>query len=389
GDTGYGNFNNVRRLIKKLEQRNVAGVCLEDKLFPKTNSFINGEKQALAEIDEFCGKLQAAKDTQADDKFILVARTEAFIAGWGLQEALLRATAYADAGADCILVHSKRKDSQDIISFMKEWDGRKPVVIVPTQYPTEPMSKFVEAGVGNFIFANQTLRTTIAAVQRNLKKLYETRDLMSIEKEIVPVSEVFRIQDAKELQVAEDKYLPTDAASQFRAVVLAATKGNFGKLVEDKPKAMLRVAGKPVLTWHREALNRQGIKDIAVVRGYKKEAVDLAGLHYFDNDDFASTGELYSLWKARDFLKGDVVVAYGDILFDNFILQNLLGKDTPITIAVDAGFNLRKRDDKSPDLVQTKGAADPLKKEFASLVKVGAEVSRDQASGEWVGLLAL
>src|SRR5690606_3578644 len=137
GDTGYGNFNNVRRLVRKLEQRHVAGVCLEDKLFPKTNSFIGGEKQQLAEVDEFCGKIRAAKDTQQDSHFCVVARTEAFIAGWGLQEALLRATAYADSGADAILVHSKRKDSEDILSFMKEWDNRAPVVIVPTKYPTE------------------------------------------------------------------------------------------------------------------------------------------------------------------------------------------------------------------------------------------------------------
>jgi phosphoenolpyruvate phosphomutase len=389
GDTGYGNFNNVRRLIKKLEQRNVAGVCLEDKLFPKTNSFINGEKQALAEIDEFCGKLQAAKDTQDDPHFVVIARTEAFIAGWGLEEALLRATAYADAGADCILVHSKRKDSQDIMAFMKAWDNRKPVVIVPTQYPTEPMAKFVEAGVGNFIFANQTLRTTITAVQQNLKKLFETRDLMSVEKSIAPVSEIFRLQNTKELEEAEDRYLPDTSDEGFRAVVLAATKGNFGKLVEDKPKAMLHVEGKPVLTWHREAFNRQGIKDMAVVRGYKKEAVNLAGLHYFDNDEFAATGELYSLYQARDYLKGNLLVAYGDILFDHFILQNLLGQKSDITIAADAGFRLRKRADKSPDLVQTSGVADPMKKEFCKLVKVGGGVDAAAASGEWVGLLAL
>jgi phosphoenolpyruvate phosphomutase len=64
GDTGYGNFNNMRRLVKKLEQRGIAGVCIEDKLFPKTNSFINGSRQALADIDEFCGKIKAGKDSQ-------------------------------------------------------------------------------------------------------------------------------------------------------------------------------------------------------------------------------------------------------------------------------------------------------------------------------------
>src|SRR4026208_1653620 len=81
GDTGYGNFNNMRRLVKKLEQRGIAAVCIEDKLFPKTNSFIGGENQPLADLDEFTGKIKAAKDTQSDDDFMVVARLEAFIVG--------------------------------------------------------------------------------------------------------------------------------------------------------------------------------------------------------------------------------------------------------------------------------------------------------------------
>ena len=70
GDTGYGNFNNVRRLVRKLEQRGIAGVCIEDKLFPKTNSFIDGERQPLADVDEFCGQIKAGKDAQTDDGFL-------------------------------------------------------------------------------------------------------------------------------------------------------------------------------------------------------------------------------------------------------------------------------------------------------------------------------
>ena len=68
GDTGYGNFNNLRRLVAKLEQRGVAAVCIEDKLFPKKNSFINGGAQPLEEIDEFCGKIKAGKDAQRQRK---------------------------------------------------------------------------------------------------------------------------------------------------------------------------------------------------------------------------------------------------------------------------------------------------------------------------------
>src|SRR6267378_742141 len=64
GDTGYGNFNNLRRLVRKLEQRGIAGVCVEDKVFPKTNSFLHGTSQALADIDEFAGRIKAGKDAQ-------------------------------------------------------------------------------------------------------------------------------------------------------------------------------------------------------------------------------------------------------------------------------------------------------------------------------------
>src|SRR6478672_8986438 len=107
GDTGYGNFNNMRRLVRKLEQRGIAGVCIEDKQFPKTNSFINGEAQPLADVAEFAGKIMAGKDTQRDGDFCIVARVEALIAGWGMPEALRRAEAYRLAGADAILIHSK------------------------------------------------------------------------------------------------------------------------------------------------------------------------------------------------------------------------------------------------------------------------------------------
>src|SRR5882724_4567798 len=91
GDTGYGNFNNMRRLVRKLEQRGIAGVCIEDKQFPKTNSFLNGERQPLADMAEFAGKLKAVKDAQTDPDFCVVARLEAFIAGWDLDEMLRRA----------------------------------------------------------------------------------------------------------------------------------------------------------------------------------------------------------------------------------------------------------------------------------------------------------
>ena len=207
-DTGYGNFNNARRLVKKLEQRGVAAMCIEDKLFPKTNSFINSEQQPLADMDEFAGKIKAAKDTQTDPDFCVVARVEAFIAGWGVEEALRRAEAYHQAGADAILMHSKKNTAEEILEFMKHWKNTAPVVIVPTMYYDTPTEVFENAGISLVIWANHMLRSSITAMQKTAAEIYQSKSLKNIESQIVPVKEIFRLQNADELKQAEKKYLP-------------------------------------------------------------------------------------------------------------------------------------------------------------------------------------
>jgi phosphoenolpyruvate phosphomutase len=211
-DTGYGNFNNVRRLVRKLEQRDVAAMCIEDKLFPKTNSFIRGEMQPMADVTEFAGKIKAAKDTQQDPDFCVVARTEAFIVGRGLSEALRRAEAYHRAGADAILMHSKISTADQVLAFMKEWQDTGPVVIVPTMYYSTPTEVFAEAGVSMVIWANHLLRSAITAMQQAAATLYREQTLMAIEHDIASVKEIFRLQNADELREAEQRYLPPSGA---------------------------------------------------------------------------------------------------------------------------------------------------------------------------------
>jgi len=211
-DTGYGNFNNVRRLVHKLEQRHIAAMCIEDKLFPKTNSFINSEAQPLADIEEFSGKIKAAKDTQEDPDFCVVARVEALIAGWGLSEALKRANAYYRAGADAILMHSKVSTPDQILAFMDEWQDTCPVVIVPTMYYTTPTEVFRDAGISMVIWANHMMRASIMAMQEVAGRIYAEQSLMSVEDQIVSVKEIFRLQNAAELKEAEKHYLPVNAA---------------------------------------------------------------------------------------------------------------------------------------------------------------------------------
>ena len=208
GDTGHGNFNNARRFVRKLEQRGVGGVCIEDKLFPKTNSFLHGAAQPLAEIDEFCGKIKAAKDAQRCDDFVLVARVEAFIAGWGLAEALKRADAYRRAGADAILIHSAQRTAAEVLAFKEEWGDRLPVVIVPTKYHATPTEVFRKFGFSAVIWANHLMRSCISAMQRTAREVFEQQSLARVEERVAPLGEVFRLQDAAELEEAERRYLP-------------------------------------------------------------------------------------------------------------------------------------------------------------------------------------
>jgi len=279
GDTGFGNFNNVRRLVKKLEQVGVAGVCMEDKVFPKTNSFIAGEQQPLADIDEFCGKIKAGKDVQMDNDFCIVARVEAFIAGWGLEEALKRAEAYAEAGADALLIHSKLSDPKDIFDFMKRWDRDIPVVIVPTMYYETPTDKYNEAGISLVVWANHMLRIAVTAMQKVSRQIFEDKTIRNVEGGIASVAEVFRLQDMDEYKEAEKKYLPQQ--QDVKAVILAASKGdNFGALTDERPKCMIEVFGKPILANQIETMNNCSIRNISIVVGYKKEAVDLPGLQH-------------------------------------------------------------------------------------------------------------
>jgi phosphoenolpyruvate phosphomutase len=211
-DTGFGNFNNVRRLVRKLEQRQVSGMCIEDKIFPKSNSFREGKPQPMAPMDEFVGKIKAAKDTQQDPDFCVVARVESLIAGYGLEEALRRARAYAEAGADAVLIHSKLATAFQIIAFMEHWKEECPVVIVPTKYYTTPVEVFETAGISVVIWANHLMRSSITAMQQVASQIRRERSLVNVEPAVATLEEVFRLQNEAELSAAEARYLPAAPA---------------------------------------------------------------------------------------------------------------------------------------------------------------------------------
>jgi phosphoenolpyruvate phosphomutase len=385
GDTGYGDFNTLRRVVKKLEQRSIAGICIEDKQFPKTNSFIDSDRQELASIDEFCGKIKAAKDTQQDEDFCVVARVEAFIAGWGLGEALKRADAYHRAGADAILIHSKKSQPDQIVSFMQEWGDTCPVVIVPTKYYSTPTEVFRELGVSVVIWANHILRSSVLAMQKTAKQIFEERAIISVEDRVVTVAEVFRLQGAAELSEAENKYLPSKARAT-NVIVLAASRGDeLAELTDEIPKAMLPIQGKPLLEHQVAAFNANGVKDLTVVRGYRGETIRLSGADFIDNEQYADTKEVYSLWLAKGRIKDSTIICFGDILFKKYICTELLEDQREICLVVDA---TRKPDPEAGGYLDLVFCDQPFSyfQREARLTKMGQHQAGERLDGEWIGM---
>jgi phosphoenolpyruvate phosphomutase len=388
GDTGFGNFNNFRRVVRKLGERGLAGVCIEDKLFPKTNSFLRGEAQPLAAVDEFCGKIKAGRDAQVDRDFVVVARTEALIAGWGLAEALRRADAYREAGADAVIVHSAQSRPDEVLEFLRIWANRHPVILIPTKYHTTPVEVFARHHVAAVIWANHLVRAAAAAMQQTAARIARERSVTGVEETIVPLGELFRLQGDEELRAAEARYLA--AAPRRSAIILAATRGSgvLHPLTTEAPKTLLRVGGVSLLDRLCDNLSALNVREIAVVAGYCKEAITRRGLRRIDNDAWETTGEVSSLALARAQLTGPTLVAFGDVLCRRHILQILLDDEADFAIAVDRRIRRDDASSRARDLVKL---AAPMPHDFldadATLAGAAFSADFDRFDGEWIGLL--
>lgn len=203
-DSGFGNIHNVIRMTKRYELSGIAGICIEDKLYPKMNSFVDTE-HSLISIEDFCAKIKAVKITQTNKDFILIARTEALIAKKGQEEAYKRAKAYAKSGADAILIHSKANNPSEIIEFVEHWDMNTPIVVVPTKYPQLTYQQLEDMGIKMVIYANHALRASLAAISKTLESIMLNKTSLEIEREIASVDNVLSLLEVQHMSEIEDK----------------------------------------------------------------------------------------------------------------------------------------------------------------------------------------
>ena len=204
-DTGFGGPSNVNHMIKKYEKSGIAAVCIEDKTFPKQNSFLEDGKQELLPEKEFVAKIIAAKEAQENPNFMLIARTEALISGMGMKEAIKRANAYEKAGADAILIHSKQNSPEEVFEFSESWGGTLPLVVVPTSFPTVKIDELVSHKIKMIIYANQTLRATHAIISKVLGQLKNSTSINDISVDMTSMQEIFQLQETYNIKKQEEK----------------------------------------------------------------------------------------------------------------------------------------------------------------------------------------
>src|SRR5579885_1267524 len=189
-DTGYGNAINVLHVVRLYAAAGAAAVVIEDKMFPKDTSLLAGGRQELVRAEEFQGKIEAAK--AASGGMLVIARTEALIADLGLDEALRRGAAYAEAGADLLLVHSRRKTPDEIVAFTEAWPGTIPLVLVPTAYPDLTEARIEALGkIAIVIYA----------------EIRRDRGIHLVDKKIASVEDIFDLQRVAAMKADEKKYL--------------------------------------------------------------------------------------------------------------------------------------------------------------------------------------
>lgn len=344
-DTGYGDFNTARRVAVQMLKAGVAGVCIEDKKFPKTNSFLNKSTDELADPDEHALKIKAVVDEthKYDEHFVVVARLEGLIAGIGYEKTFERAEKYCEAGATALLVHSKKSTFDELRGFLHYFREKSkypniPIVIVPTKYYRTPTDEFRKEGVAIAIWANHNMRTCITEMRKCCKSIYETESLVEVESKVISVSDVFKFQNNEELEKAEEKYLP---GSKYEAFILGATRGSspsLEELTKDKPKMMIPLGSKPLVQYQIDNFKAVGVSNIKLAVGYKSEYVEDYVLHNvkggstYYSKDYDVGYEVSSLIP----LHKKSFISYGDLVYKRTLLHDMLDNtdDCDLVVAI-------------------------------------------------------
>ena len=198
GDTG-GIAEHFVYTVRSLERMGVSAVIIEDKIGLKKNSLFGTEvEQTQDEIEHFCEKISAGKNAQLSDDFMIIARIESLILEQGMDDALERAFAFRDAGADGIMIHSRKKEPDEILEFCDKFraeDKETPIVVVPSSYNTITEEELISHGIDIVIYANQLLRAAFPAMQDAAKSILKNHRAHEIDEKLLSIKDIITLID--------------------------------------------------------------------------------------------------------------------------------------------------------------------------------------------------
>ncbi len=389
GDTG-GDPTNFIYAVKRLENLGVSMIIIEDKVYPKRNSLDPESSQTQENPDNFAIKIKRGKEILDSEDFMIAARIESLISGAGIKDAIMRAKKYLLAGADAIMIHSKDENPNDILEFAKEYENmskllgfRKPLISVPTTYNMISAYDLEKYGFNIIIYANHLLRSSYKAMEKAAKMILTYGRSFEVESICTPIKDLF---DEIGLSIisAEDRLYQKEG---IHVIIPAAGKDkNF-----DVPKAMVKVGGKPILQRQIDMLKTNNLNKITVIRGFKKEFINLKGVNYIDNNDYEKYYIVYSLFLAENDFKNGFLYINSDILFTEYILKKVINTHHDIVLVVDRTYQYHKHEiDKKLDIVLAKNRPTDriwqLYDEENEVIRIGKNIKLEDADYEYIGI---
>ena len=198
GDTG-GLTEHFVYNVRTLERMGVSAVIIEDKTGLKKNSlFVTEVVQTQDSIENFCAKISAGKKLLRSDDFMIIARIESLILEQGMDDALNRAFAYVEAGADGIMIHSRKKSPDEILEFCDKFrakDAKTPIVVVPTSFNSITEAELAEHGVNIVIYANQLTRSAFPAMENTAKEILKNHRALEVDDKLMPFKSIITLID--------------------------------------------------------------------------------------------------------------------------------------------------------------------------------------------------
>ena len=392
GDTG-GDEDNFRFLIKRLENQGVSAVIIEDKIFPKRNSFGGTVGAGMEDPIIFSKKLEVGMKTKSTENFLIIARLESLIAGLGMNETMMRAEKYINAGVDGIMIHSKLKEPSEVLEFIPKFEelcnklGRRPYLIaVPTTYNIISDDELINLGVDIIIHANHLLRASYKSMIDTATLISNSRRSYEADPAITSVKEIFSA-------VGYDKIIERDKEKSPDISGFIASAGDYK--INNTQRSLNKILGKPLISHQIETFKKAGIEKIKITVNNQNDFDPFLDkdINLIETKDIKQNQMLDSIMAGLEGIKGPVILTYGDILFNEKIISELIAGENDIVIAADSSYKYHKHEiDKKLELVSYKDPDNkPSKRKLKmtdtfEVKKVSKNLNLEEAQSEFFGL---